>query len=79
MVTEDNGEILSAYDCTEAEAEIRVRAICSRYAIPFDSFQAHRIAVESNISFGSAEVMAGRMQVAWQEYRKGLRKDWGTW
>jgi hypothetical protein len=79
MAMDNNTEIISAYDCTEIEAERRVRKICDRYAIPPDSFQAHRIAVESNISFASADALAARMQVAWQEYRKGLRKDWWTW
>jgi hypothetical protein len=76
---EEGKEFISAFDCTEVEAESRVREICSRYEIPFDCFQAHRIAVESNISFASAEALAARMRAAWQEYRKGLRSDWWTW
>jgi hypothetical protein len=70
----------SAYDCTEADAERRVREICGRYAILLESLQAHRIAVESNNSFASAEALAGRMQLAWGAgYREGLREDWWTW
>jgi hypothetical protein len=76
---EKGGDVTSAYDCTGGEAEERVRDICTRYEIPFGCFQAHRIAVESNRSFASAEALAARMQVAWRQYRQGHRKDWWTW
>ncbi len=79
MVEGIRKEVLSVYDCTEVEAERRVREICTRYRIPWDSMQAHRVAVESNLSFVQAEALAARMQVAWQEYCEGLRGDWWTW
>ena len=79
MSVDEKPEKLCAYDCTELEAETRVRGICTRYGIPWDSLQAHRIAVESNLSFVQADALAGRMQVAWEEYRQGLRRDWWTW